>query len=320
MPFDLGNDPARRRPASGLIGEICIGTPHFIRRPPNRARQKMADPLLQDAVHRQSDCVLDPLSFEELVNAWIAEARISPEIDARDLSLVAFDNRNEHTLPTIGAVDVAGTKRAALQIAKLIEQKQRMVTGAAIVAVPDAHLLLAMGRAHARIHIEHDAARRTASMDYIDPLARKISKGGKVLFGGQPSRLKTAHLARRGRATMPSLTTDDPAHRRIVTQTFGVVDIFVSRKTAEYGLPQHPNESMAAIPAGARVGDHLTRHRSQPERVVKFAIGKQSGIRGHNGTTKLEHHTAVEIESENSILRFTRWVRHGRFFKSNIIC
>ena len=33
------------------------------------------------------------------------------------------------------------------------------------------------------------------------------------------------------------------------------------------------------------------------------------------GTTKLEHQTAVEIESENSILRFTRWVRHGRFFQ-----
>jgi len=86
---------------------------------------------------------------------------------------------------------------------------------------------------------------------------------------------------------MPSLTTDDPAHRRIVTQTFSVVDIFVSRKTAEYGLPQHPNESMAAIPAGARVGDHLTRHRSQPERVVKLAIGKQSGIRGHNGNHEI---------------------------------
>jgi hypothetical protein len=41
-PFNLGDDPARLRPASGLIGEICIGTPHFVRRPPNRARQKVA--------------------------------------------------------------------------------------------------------------------------------------------------------------------------------------------------------------------------------------------------------------------------------------
>jgi hypothetical protein len=39
MPFDLGDAPARLSPASGLIGVICIGTPHFIRRSPNRARQ-----------------------------------------------------------------------------------------------------------------------------------------------------------------------------------------------------------------------------------------------------------------------------------------
>src|ERR1700737_1018217 len=31
MPFDLGDDPARLRPASGLIGEIRVGTPHLVR-------------------------------------------------------------------------------------------------------------------------------------------------------------------------------------------------------------------------------------------------------------------------------------------------
>jgi hypothetical protein len=66
-------------------------------------------------------------------------------------------------------VDVAGTQLAAFQIAKLVEQKQRMIAGAFIMAVPDAVLLFAMRRAHARIHIEHDAARRTASMNAIDP-------------------------------------------------------------------------------------------------------------------------------------------------------
>jgi hypothetical protein len=44
------------------------------------------------------------------------------------------------------------------------------------VAVPDAHLLLAMRRAHARIHIEHDASWRTTTMDDIDPPAAKISE------------------------------------------------------------------------------------------------------------------------------------------------
>jgi hypothetical protein len=30
--------PARLRPASGLIREICVGTSHFVRRTPDRAR------------------------------------------------------------------------------------------------------------------------------------------------------------------------------------------------------------------------------------------------------------------------------------------
>jgi hypothetical protein len=45
---------------------------------------------------------------------------------------------------------------------------------------------------------------------------------------------------------MSRLTADDPAHRRIMTQTLGVVDIFVSGKTPEDGLPQHSNKSVPA--------------------------------------------------------------------------
>src|SRR5208283_1675458 len=36
------NDAAQVRPASGLIGEVCIEPPHFIRRPPHGAIQEMA--------------------------------------------------------------------------------------------------------------------------------------------------------------------------------------------------------------------------------------------------------------------------------------
>src|ERR1700730_12318262 len=53
------------------------------------------------------------------------------------------------------------TQRAAFQIAELVEQEQRMITGAGIMAVPDAHLLFAARRADARIHVEHDAFWRT---------------------------------------------------------------------------------------------------------------------------------------------------------------
>ena len=60
---------------------------------------------------------------------------------------------------------------AAFQIAELVEHEQRMIAGAFVMAFPDAHLLLAMGRTDAGIHVEHDALRRTANMYAVDPLA-----------------------------------------------------------------------------------------------------------------------------------------------------
>jgi hypothetical protein len=60
---------------------------------------------------------------------------------------------------------------------------------------------------------------------------------------------------------MRCLTADNPAHRRIMTQTLGVVHIFVSSKTAEDGLPQHANKSMAAILARATILAHAIDER-----------------------------------------------------------
>jgi hypothetical protein len=146
------------------------------------------------------------------------------------------------------------------------------------VTVPDAHLLLAMGGADARIHVEHDTARRTASMDEINPLSRKIGKGEKVLFGGEPSRLEAAHLARRGGATVGRLAANNPAHCRIVTQALGVVDILVSSEATEHGLPQHSNQSVPAVLAGPCVREAVASHRGQAERLVEFPVGQQSGV------------------------------------------
>ena len=50
---------------------------------------------------------------------------------------------------------------------------------------------------------------------------------------------------------------------------------------------------------GPRVGEHLTSHHGQPERAPEFAIREQTGIGRDDGSTKLKHQSAVEIESEN---------------------
>jgi hypothetical protein len=45
--------------------------------------------------------------------------------------MVACNDGLEQIVPAIGAVHVAGTQRAALRVAELVEQEQRVVAGAA---------------------------------------------------------------------------------------------------------------------------------------------------------------------------------------------
>ena len=87
-----------------------------------------------------------------------------------------------------------------------------------------------------------------------------------------------------------------------MAQAFGIVHVFISGKPPEHGLPQQPNQCMAAVLAGACVGELLTRHRAEAEGIVEFAIGQQARIGGDDGAAKLERQSAVEIESENAIV------------------
>jgi hypothetical protein len=65
------HDAARLRPASGLIGEACVGSAHVIGRATNRAFEQIADTLLQDAVRRQANGVFDPFCLQ-IVAASVA--------------------------------------------------------------------------------------------------------------------------------------------------------------------------------------------------------------------------------------------------------
>jgi hypothetical protein len=87
MPFDLGDHPARSRPASSLIGEARIGPAHIIRRTANGAFEQISDPFLQDAVYRQTYGVFDPFDFEKLVDLGIGKAGVGSEIMSETLPL-----------------------------------------------------------------------------------------------------------------------------------------------------------------------------------------------------------------------------------------
>jgi hypothetical protein len=86
-----------------------------------------------------------------------------------------------------------------------------------------------------------------------------------------------------------SLATDNPAHRRIVTQAFGVIHVLISSKTTEHWLTQQTDQRMATVPTGARISEPLACHRGQPECVIEFAVCQWSGIGRHHGEAKLEH-------------------------------
>ena len=86
-----------------------------------------------------------------------------------------------------------------------------------------------------------------------------------------------------------------------MAQTFGIVDIFVSRKPPEHGLPQQPDQRMATILAGACVSERAACHHAEAEGVVEFAIGQQARIGRDNRTSKLERQSAVEVEPERTI-------------------
>src|SRR5262249_56596497 len=112
----------------------------------------------------------------------------------------------------VGAVHVAGTQGAAFEITELVEHEQRMIAGAGVMPVPDAHLLLAMGWAHARIHVEHNAPWRAAAVHEVDPLAGQVGKSREVRRCREPL---SANVRRRLRPHIrPDGTTTTAAANR----------------------------------------------------------------------------------------------------------
>ena len=163
------------------------------------------------------------------------------------------------------------------------------------MAVPDAHLLFAVGRADARIHVEHDASGRTAGMNlsihwpersasadrFFSAVSHRVSK--RPIWLADAAHPKAAfpptiqRIAGSWRSRSASLTSSYPASR------------------PNDRLPQHADQRMPAVLAGAGVGEPLARHCAQAERVVEFSISEQTCIRRHNRTAKLERQSPVEI-------------------------
>ena len=147
-------------------------------------------------------------------------------------------------------------------------------------------------------------------MNTVNPSARQIDEGREVPLRRQPACLEATHLAWRCGRAGGRLAADDPAHRRIMPQALGIVDIFVSGKPCEHRLPQQADQSVTAVLAGACIGEHVAHHRAETESIVQLAVGQQSRIRGDPGAMEFELQPAVEIEPQGALDLFTRRVRH----------
>ena len=148
-------------------------------------------------------------------------------------------------------------------------------------------------------------------MDPVDPGAGQVGQGGEVGLAGQPLGLEAAHLAGRGGTTVQPAAIDHRAHRRVVGQALGVVDVLVAGEAAEHGLAQQPGQQVAGVPAAAALRQDAAGQIGQPQRVVEVAVGEQPGVGGDAAAVELQLQAAVEIDPQRPVIQFTRWVFHG---------
>lgn len=154
MPFHLGNDRARLAPDFGLITEIGMMLLDCVRWTSRPAPEKMRNMAFQDLVASQPDGIAEFVGFEIIKQIRHSEGGIGAQTLARAARPpVALNVGIKHCPSIMGAVNVAGAKRTRLKIAVLLEDKERVMSGAAEMPVPGRAFLRSMNRALGTVDI-----------------------------------------------------------------------------------------------------------------------------------------------------------------------
>ncbi len=306
VPLNLRHYPATFLPALCLISEAGIVAARLVRRSPDWAPEQVSDLVLQDAIGRQPDRVADALRFEELVHFGIGESRVAAKIELLAGASVSGDHRFQHRAPAVGAVDLPRAQGAALDIPELVEQEQRVIAGAAEMAVVRAAFLFAVGWAFARIHVEHDGSRPTAGMRLVDPTGladqpepRGSRAGSATSSQSGPSGWQTPQTRRspdrRPPSALPGRGTagrrrsrprNQPAVQKPIGAAGHTAGAARSCRCAHRQAYRHPSRLDSA------------RHPTHDRPAAR--IGRV------HGAAKLQQQAAVEIEPQRTPIPFTR--------------
>ncbi len=135
VPFDLGYNPTRLLPSRRLIVEALVEDDRLFRRSTDRPCEEVFDVPVQNGVGRQADRVGIVLRFEERIDLRVGESRVATEEPLEVIVTVSGHHRLEHRAPGVSTVDVAVTEDRPLHVAELVEAEQRVIAGAAEVAV-----------------------------------------------------------------------------------------------------------------------------------------------------------------------------------------
>ena len=136
------------------------------------------DPFVEFGIALHADGVIPALGFQQVKQRRDGEGRIGPEPPPFDRGpgggRIARQNRLQHILPTIGAVDIAGPQSAPFQIAELVEHEKRVQALLLEMTIPCRPFLIAVHRAFRTVHVQSDDLRRSLVVHRVDPPTRQI--------------------------------------------------------------------------------------------------------------------------------------------------
>ena len=249
------------------------------RRPARPALQQVADLLAENRVGRQPDGIAEPFLFQKLVYVRTGEGGIGPEIPPpQRLPSVTLDDWRQDIAPAVRARDVAGPRRAAFEIAVLVEHEDRVVADATEIAVIRGAFLVAMNRALGTVDVEDQRRRSAPSPNLVDPRTVQAQQRREVPLVGQNSGLEAAHLALARGVAIVGATTDNAAHDRIARQPIGVVHVLITGQAPEHGLSEQGEQGVLRVPTRAAVAQFPTRYLGQAQGLIQLPKQQQPAV------------------------------------------